>query len=166
MTTGDEMPARTPRMGEEQAPEGAAFVTDVLADNLRAFRLLRRMEQDGVAEQMNYLGQQWTRQTISDIERGRRNVSVEELVGFTLVLGATIEQLLDPRGPERRTGPRLALARGGKTWGAPRQVMEEFTVDPADVSGLVCEHKVRAWSRWQGAKLREVGFTDVEEPER
>jgi hypothetical protein len=37
-------------------------------------------------------------------------VSVPELIGLVIVLGAPIEQLLDPRGPVSRTGPKMLLA--------------------------------------------------------
>jgi transcriptional regulator with XRE-family HTH domain len=137
-------------MGEEKAPEGASFTTDVLAENIRAFRLLRRLEQAQVAERMNYLGQQWTRQTISDIERARRNVSAEELIGFALVLGASIEQLLDPRGPERRGTRRLALGRGDHLG----------TVAPQHVTALICSHKTYAEVEWKGAKLVSIDFAE------
>jgi hypothetical protein len=46
---------------------------------------------------------------VSDIERGKRNVTVPELIGLVVVLGATVDQLLDPRGPERKVGPAVAL---------------------------------------------------------
>ncbi len=62
---------------DEEPPEGARFPADVLADNLRAQRLLRRLEQQDVAARLTELGHPWRRVTASEVERGRRNV------GFT-----------------------------------------------------------------------------------
>ena len=68
------------------------------------------MEQGKLARRMQSLGHMWRQVTVSEVERGQRNVTVPELVALTLALGATVEQLLDPRGPERRRGPSLALS--------------------------------------------------------
>jgi transcriptional regulator with XRE-family HTH domain len=81
---------------DEEPPEGARFPADVLADNLRAYRLLRRLEQQDVAARLNELGHPWRRVTVSEVERGRRNVSVAELLALVVVLRAPVEQLLDP----------------------------------------------------------------------
>jgi transcriptional regulator with XRE-family HTH domain len=47
---------------------------------------------------MRSLGHEWSRQTVSDIERNVRNVTVDELLGLALVLGTPVSELLDPRG--------------------------------------------------------------------
>jgi transcriptional regulator with XRE-family HTH domain len=92
-----------------EVPESQT-VAGTLAANVRAFRQLRGMEQDKLAQRMQSLGHLWRQATVSEVERGRRNVTVPELVALTLALAANVEQLLDPRGPERKRGPRLALA--------------------------------------------------------
>src|SRR5688572_3523495 len=97
-------------MDQRKAPEGTQFPSDVLASNLRAYRLLRHLEQTDIAAKMSSFGHRWTRQTVSDVERGRRNVTTDELLGLVLVVGATIDLLLDPRGPELRTGPALYVS--------------------------------------------------------
>ncbi len=77
---------------------GTKFLSEALADNARQIRGLRKLSQDDVAERMTALGHTWSRQTTSDVERNLRNVTVDELLGLALVLGAPIGQLLDPRG--------------------------------------------------------------------
>jgi len=51
-----------------------------------------------MAARMRALGHEWSRQTVSDVERSVRNVTVDELLGLALVLGTPISELLDPRG--------------------------------------------------------------------
>jgi len=105
------VPARTPRGGkaQETAPEGTKFVADALADNIRAYRDLSRLEQADVAERMQKLGQSWRRVTVSEVERGRRNVTVVELLSLALLFGVTIGELLDPRRPDQRSVPGVMM---------------------------------------------------------
>jgi transcriptional regulator with XRE-family HTH domain len=90
------VPAPTPRKAGRTPAEGYRFLTDVLADNLRAYRLLRRLEQAEVAEQMRTFGHRWVKQTVSEVEHGRRNVDVDELAILALVLDVSPPALLDP----------------------------------------------------------------------
>jgi transcriptional regulator with XRE-family HTH domain len=140
----------------------------MLAKNVRAFRLLRQLEQTEVAERMSYFRHRWVRETVSQTERGRRNVSVDELVSLSLALGATIDQLLDPRGPERREGPNLALVRGATLVPVdkPDEVSAEgvTVVLPAqEVNALVCDHKLRMRPTWVGGQLAEVWLEQIDE---
>ena len=103
------MPRATIVQGESP-PEGVATIPAALAFNVRTYRLMSRLEQEDVALQMQHLGHTWRRATVSEVERARRNVTVSELLALVLVLGATVEQLLDTRGPRGPSGPQLALA--------------------------------------------------------
>jgi hypothetical protein len=103
------VPRATPAAAGESTPEDVASIPAALAFNVRTYRLLSRLEQDDVAAQMQYLGHRWRRATVSEVERERRNVTVPELLGLVVVLGATVQQLLDTRGPRESSGPRLAL---------------------------------------------------------
>src|SRR5262245_27243130 len=47
---------------------------------------------------MGALGHAWSRQTTSDVERGIRKVTVDELLSLALVLEEPIGELLNPRG--------------------------------------------------------------------
>jgi transcriptional regulator with XRE-family HTH domain len=91
------MPGPAPgRAGREPLP-GSRFLSDAIADKVRAYRLLRRLKQDDVADRMRELRHQtWTRQTVSDVERVRRNLTVDELVGLSFVFGVSLNDLLDP----------------------------------------------------------------------
>jgi len=71
------------------------FITRV--SKVRAYRLLRRLKQDDVAAGMRRLRHHtWTRQTVSDVERVQRNLTVDELVGLSIVLELSLNELLDP----------------------------------------------------------------------
>jgi transcriptional regulator with XRE-family HTH domain len=93
-----------------RAPAGLGRPSDALAANLRAYRLLRHLTQDGLATQMTSLNHGWGRSTVSAVESRTRNVTVDELFGLALCLGVTIGQLLDPEGPDRSR--RLSLDVG------------------------------------------------------
>jgi transcriptional regulator with XRE-family HTH domain len=93
-----------------RAPAGLGRPSDALAANLRAYRLLRHLTQDGLATQMTSLNHGWGRSTVSAVESRTRNVTVDELFGLALCLGVTIGQILDPEGPDRSR--RLSLDVG------------------------------------------------------
>lgn len=95
-----------------RAPAGLGRPSDALAANLRAYRILRHLTQDGLAAQMTYLNHGWGRSTVSAVEGRTRNVTVDELFGLALCLGVTIGELLDPEGPDRSR--RLSLDVGLK----------------------------------------------------
>jgi len=54
------------------------------------------MTQEDLAEQMCHLRHARTRATVSEVERGDRNVTVDELGSLTVALGALLSELLDP----------------------------------------------------------------------
>jgi transcriptional regulator with XRE-family HTH domain len=91
------MPEPAPgRAGREPLP-GSRFLSDAVAEKVRGYRLLRRMKQDDVADGMRNLRHHtWTRQTVSDVERVQRNLTVDELVGLSIVLDLSLNELLDP----------------------------------------------------------------------
>jgi transcriptional regulator with XRE-family HTH domain len=93
-----------------RTPAGLGRPSDALAANLRAYRLLRNLTQDGLAARMTHVGHGWGRSTVSAVEGRTRNVTVDEMFGLALSLGVTIGQLLDPEGPDRTR--RLSLDVG------------------------------------------------------
>jgi transcriptional regulator with XRE-family HTH domain len=152
------MPAQTPRAAGGTAPKGTAYVADILAANVRGYRRLRGLEQDDVAGRMQTLGHvTWRPVTVSEVERGLRNVSVTELVDLVVVLGATIEQLLDPRGPVSRAGPRMLLAAHPDYADLTRRL----AVAPEHVTALVCAHKYYAEPHWNEVLLRSIKYVDA-----
>lgn len=68
------------------------------------------MDQAVLARRVDAQGIAWRQVTVSEVERGHRNVTVAELLALAFALGTTIEQLLDPRGPERIRGPWLSIS--------------------------------------------------------
>ena len=90
------MPEPAPgRAGREPLP-GSRFLSDAIAEKVRAYRLLRRQKQDDVAEEMRKLRHPWTQATVSQVERGQRHLTVDELVGLSIVFDVTLNELLDP----------------------------------------------------------------------
>ena len=102
---------RPPRTEESGGPaQNLGRPSDALAQNLRAYRLLRHMTQDQLAARMAHLCHGWGRSTVSAVESRSRNVTVDELFGLAVSVGVTIGQLLDPTGPDHSR--RLSLDVG------------------------------------------------------
>jgi transcriptional regulator with XRE-family HTH domain len=101
------MPATPRRRRRSPATPGARFLADVLADNVRDLRVLRRQTQEQLATNMRRLTQDtWSAVTVSDVEHAKRTVSVDELVALALILDTSVVDLLDPTGVEgRHTAP-------------------------------------------------------------
>src|SRR5215217_1626972 len=99
------------------APPSAA-----LAENLRAYRLLRHMTQDQLAARMTWLCHGWGRSTVSAVEGRSRNVTVDELFGLAVSVGVTIGQLLDPTGPDHSRPLSLDVGLRADDGGLPRPV--------------------------------------------
>jgi transcriptional regulator with XRE-family HTH domain len=102
----------TPKRAGRTARPGSRFLSDALAANVRDLRSLRRFSQDDLAERMRAVGHEWSRATVSTVERGQRNVTVDELATLALVLGVTFGDLLDPTGADRRGREGLDYAPG------------------------------------------------------
>lgn len=92
------MPQATPKRAGKQPRTGSRYPADVLADNVRAYRKLRGLSQEQLGEKMADLGHGWTAGIVGFVERGDRNVTVDELLGLALVLGFPFGKLLDPSG--------------------------------------------------------------------
>lgn len=105
------MPTTPKRAGRTPRP-GSRFLADAVADNVRAHRVLAKLSQGDVAERMRGLGHDWTQTTVSDIERGERNVTVDELVGLALVFQISPQDLIDPRGVDGRGATPVDIGPG------------------------------------------------------
>ncbi|MHB0981031.1 MAG: helix-turn-helix domain-containing protein [Thermoleophilia bacterium] len=100
---GDGTPKRTRRSaktlrGNKRTPApGKRFPSEVFGDNVRLLRQTRRLYQKDLAELMNLLGfPGWSYVTVSDVERGRRSTSVDELYALATALKTYVVKLLDP----------------------------------------------------------------------
>jgi transcriptional regulator with XRE-family HTH domain len=145
--------------------EFARTVAKTVARNIRTYRQLRGLDQDALARRLQNLAIPWRRVTVSEVERGERNVTVTELLWLALALQTTIEQLLDTRGPERLQGPWLvpleqplpaeAVAELGREVrgkdGDKEIVGREIrfqAIPPENLTALVCGHEARAIAEW------------------
>lgn len=117
------MPAN-PGRRHIDAEDGSRFLSSVVAENVRAARRIRNLNQEAVAARMRQLGHAtWSRAAVSEAERGNRSITLDELLSLAVVLDAPLLDLLDPTGPEgRNTDP---IDYGGKTM--PAVVVREWT---------------------------------------
>jgi transcriptional regulator with XRE-family HTH domain len=83
--------------GREPLP-GSRFLSDVVAEKVRAYRTgVRHMTQDDLADGMRqHRHRTWVRATVSEVERGRRNVTIDEMASLAIVLEVPLVTLLDP----------------------------------------------------------------------
>jgi transcriptional regulator with XRE-family HTH domain len=128
---------------------------------------------------MMYLGHPWTRQTVGEVEQGRRNVTTDELFSLALVLEITIARLLDARverllGPlgdegliEIRPKPRqkkVALVRPTSVAASrANDQSPEMLIDAGDLHGVLCGHDVDVdvtWDDEEPWRLIMVAFYD------
>jgi transcriptional regulator with XRE-family HTH domain len=71
--------------------------SDVLARNIKAHRGRANLSQDLVAARMKALGYTaWLRQTVTNVEKGRRRVTAEEVLGLAAVLETSVASLMKP----------------------------------------------------------------------
>jgi transcriptional regulator with XRE-family HTH domain len=87
--------------------------SDVLAANLYAYRVLQRMSQEELAIRMTELDHGWSRSTVSDVERGGRRVTTDEMFGLAISMGVSVAHLLDPAGPDQRRQLSLDVGLSG-----------------------------------------------------
>lgn len=91
------MPATPKRRGRE-AKDGSLFLSDVLAGNVRAARARLDWSQEHVAGRMATMGHEWSRATVSEVERSGRSVSMDEFFAVAMALGVNPLELLHPHG--------------------------------------------------------------------
>ena len=147
----------------EFTPADDKTVKKAVADNVRAFRQLRGMDQADLARRMYSLSMSWSRVTVSEVERGQRNVTVAELLKLALALGTTIEQLLDTRGPERIRGPHLALY--DRSEDPTERTPFHIVLPPTAVPALVCTHPSDPYlvAEWDDHWISHLHIVDKEQ---
>jgi 8-oxo-dGTP pyrophosphatase MutT (NUDIX family) len=71
----------------------------ILGRNISADRGRLQLSQTAVAARMQELGfEDWRQQTVAGVEKGRRRVTAEEVLGLVLALESTLPRLLAPIG--------------------------------------------------------------------
>jgi transcriptional regulator with XRE-family HTH domain len=118
------------RRGRQPKP-GSRFPSQILANNVRTWRTLRKLSQADLADRMARQGHAWSESIVGFVERGQRAVTVDELIGLVIALNTReLGSLLDPLGPEgeHRYGPPGARARdegNGMDWGGAKPLPGE-----------------------------------------
>jgi hypothetical protein len=114
------VPATPKRAGRQPLEPGARFLTDAIADNIRARRAIQRIPQETLAREMTNLGYPGWKSgvTVSEIEDGMRNVTANELIGLALLLNCGVTDLLDPTGIDGRSSEPVDLRFGDGLLGA------------------------------------------------
>lgn len=109
-------------------PEGDVRPSRVLAENIRAYRLLRDITQDDLAARMTRLGHGWSRSAVSAAEGRRRGVTIDEVFGLAINFEVAVGCLLDPSGPDcsRTLGLDVGLRRVGHSSELPSQLGRLF----------------------------------------
>lgn len=70
---------------------------EVLARNVRAARSRAGLQQEPVATRMRNLGfTAWLRQTVANVEKARRGLRAEELLGLSIALETSVMRLVSP----------------------------------------------------------------------
>jgi transcriptional regulator with XRE-family HTH domain len=69
---------------------------EAVARNVTAARARRRLSQEQLAKAMQELGFAWVRQTVTEAERNRRRITVEELLGLAITLRTELTMLIYP----------------------------------------------------------------------
>jgi transcriptional regulator with XRE-family HTH domain len=95
------MPQATPKRSGRKPKPGGRFPGQILAENVRTWRNVRRLSQAQLAERMANLGHPWSESIVGFVEQNRRNVTVDEYVGLHFALELDdFGALLDPLGVE------------------------------------------------------------------
>lgn len=89
---------------------------DILAGNVAAERARTRLRQESLAQRMRALGwKTWRKQTVSDVEAGKRAIQGDEVLGLALSLQTTVPALMalpfDAAAVALPSGELVAAAR-------------------------------------------------------
>ena len=103
----------------------------ILAKNVRLIRRVLDLSQGDLAERMTKYG--WHRQTVGELERGRRKVYVDELLGLTVALDSPLTMLLDPDLVSSGLGRRNDLPDGRGGWLVSLEVADPLDAETAEI---------------------------------
>jgi transcriptional regulator with XRE-family HTH domain len=159
------VPAPTPGRGGIEPPEGALYPSQILARNLGTLRRLRGYRQEHVANRMMFLGHQWSRQTVGEVEQGRRNVTTDELFSLALVLHSPIDGLFDPH-VDGAGLEKVALVRPTSVAASRANSGESpaMLIDATDLHGILCGRETGLFVAWDHlGRLSRVEMYDKRE---
>jgi transcriptional regulator with XRE-family HTH domain len=155
-----------------EPPDMTVHPSQALASNLRRLRGLRRLSQEDIAERMTALGYgragSWKRSTAAESETGKRQVTVDELVGLAMILGVTIGELLDPSDASLALGD---VVHEGEPQGAPLRPRVARLFVRSDIALALTEHTAEGFTlstiRVPGRErewMKATGIDFVDEP--
>jgi transcriptional regulator with XRE-family HTH domain len=96
-TDRSELAARRAEL--RKATAASVPLAEVMAGNLKALRERKQLRQADLAGEMTRLGFAWLRETVGQIETGRRRVALEEALALSVVLSDESGELYDCDGP-------------------------------------------------------------------
>jgi transcriptional regulator with XRE-family HTH domain len=77
-------------------------IDELIGTRVRQVRKNRELSQEELGAKLAaLLGSAWPKQMVSSVERGRRSISVKELLAFAVALDVPAWQLLEPGDPEQ-----------------------------------------------------------------
>ena len=82
-------------MSNKRLRKPSREVTQILADNIRAYRKVKRLSQEALADMCNL-----HRTYAGSVERGERNVTLSTLETLAATLGVSVPELLTKRAFE------------------------------------------------------------------
>jgi transcriptional regulator with XRE-family HTH domain len=88
------MPKTPKRAGRSE--RGGRFLSEIVTLNVRAYRAMRGLTQEDLANRLAALGHGWVRATVSEVERNGRTIAIDELAGLAAALGVSVAALLNP----------------------------------------------------------------------
>ena len=137
--------------------EHAGAYSAVIGKSTRAARSRRDLSQDQVAARMRALGfTGWLRQTVGQVERGKRRLIVDEVLALAAAVETSVIDLLVPSPRETVTFPSGAPAGwvGEIRWKGDEPVFPDSTALQSAAIQLQAEMGLRNF-------LIERGFVDV-----
>jgi 8-oxo-dGTP pyrophosphatase MutT (NUDIX family) len=124
-------------------PPAALPYTELLARNLRAARAVAKLHQSDVCQRMRDLGfASWQRSTMSLVERAKRKLTPEELLGLSVVFEISLDALVYAQGEQNVRLPggqevTLPAARygvsvhpSGSVWSGNRSLLTRVSAQP------------------------------------
>jgi len=79
-------------MGKKSLRKPTKEITQILAENIRNYRIKKNISQEELADQCSL-----HRTYVGSVERGERNVTLSTLETFSTALGVSVQKLLTKR---------------------------------------------------------------------
>jgi transcriptional regulator with XRE-family HTH domain len=130
-------------------------VAEVIGGNIRDLRRAAGLSQSDLARAMGELGFGWVRQTVGEVEAGRRRLEYDELVALAAYFDMPVNAILGSPGGSPpystvRVGNKVVRLRTWKGLVAPRNHMEPAGEHQAKAADDLMDSLPRPWAkRWR-----------------